>query len=443
MRNIEENIDSFDINEEDFDYVKQSFTEAEKRKIKNNIRKRVCEERKKDRKIKMAIAAASLTIVVGVSSVPAVAKNIPFISSIYEKMGFGQKYLDYSNYIGETIEHNGTKVTIDNIIGTKHKIVILAKVESEKEISQDDFGKIMIGSGSGGSVVRYTGENCEKMIYAEGSSFDGNKKKGDLKVRVSFPDGYIETVNYPIDFTRAFQEVKDIDIEKDIKPLGLRVKKIESDILGSRMYTTSIANKAERVQEPQSVINENNRIMIKVGEKFYPLNSWMGDGATREYDLPKGLYNEINSNTEVEIFPIITTVESEDIWNLEEEDINPMKEENIKYYKEIKLEDGTKAEVDKVEVANGTVKVYYKSTSEKNSLLVGAGMCLMNNDGENKGDWKYYTPAIYKEKGSNNIYVAEFTDVESNIELNLNIDTTYRFTNKTEIEDGIKCNLDK
>ena len=163
---------SVNIGESEFDSMDEEVTDAEKKRIKKNLKKRVKAKGKfKLLKYSSIAAILSLISIIGIGCVsPTLAENIPVLNSITQKLndkfGFHGEYEKYSQIINRPVTSNGVTLTINEIIADDSKLVIGYTIKSDKKIENlETFALGMFlkidgkTSGSNGSSVgNYTDE---------------------------------------------------------------------------------------------------------------------------------------------------------------------------------------------------------------------------------------------------------------------------------------------
>ena len=411
--------DNKEYNEEN--YINETINDIEKEKIK----KYVLGNKAKNRKILKVIAVpALLALIVGITSIPAVAENVPVISDIYKALGLKEKYLDYTKYIGKTVEHKGIKVTIDNIVATKDKVMISTKIEGNSNIDMDELSEVDIKIGLKSKVNNdefgsqgefYDNDDKNNVIHKVLEIKEENiiQEKDELKLEIKFPDEYKKEVNYEMDFSKAFNDVIEIKSGKEIKELNMSIDKIQADALGSKILVTNSLQEFDSLSEIRLILKINN-IVYKNGSATIAKE---GNG---EFSFNNATYKDFNNANNVSILPIICNVTDEDeasLYNeLQENNYfeDNTTEDNIIYKKNIKFKDGTIGEVYKVERDNNLVRLYYKGATEKHALLMALTSDVILGSPEEKSMEKSYSLDLYKDTNVENGYVVEIKGIDEN-----------------------------
>ena len=201
----------------------------------------------------LKIAALAMFFIISIFPVSALAQRIPFINSIYEKLGIFTGYENYTNYIGITNEKNGYKVTIDNIGATKDRLVVSMNVSSEKPLymnPKDDNFIVNIsmnvngvrGSSSGLSSYYIDAHNV-LLVYEEkihGSYSEKGTLKLDLLKREkdSLNEELSMSFNMNVDFSDAFSQSQTYTVEKQIFDNCI-LSRIETTIMGTDIFLNS------------------------------------------------------------------------------------------------------------------------------------------------------------------------------------------------------------
>ncbi|MFD3157652.1 DUF4179 domain-containing protein [Haloimpatiens sp. FM7330] len=128
------------IEESEFDDMDKEVSTIEKERLKKNLNKKIKNKRKfKVLKYSSAAAVISLACLVGVGTIsPSFAQNVPILNSMIQtlndKMGIHANYAKYSQIINKSIEDNGIKFTLNEIIADDSKLTISYTIKSNKKI---------------------------------------------------------------------------------------------------------------------------------------------------------------------------------------------------------------------------------------------------------------------------------------------------------------------
>lgn len=444
------NKDIFDIlNDGKFDNeeldLNENIDDIEKKKIKKYV---LGTSKNNGKKVRRVAVCAVIAVVIGITSIPAVAENIPIIDEIYKSLGLREKYLDYTKYIGKTVKHNGTAVTIDNIVATKDKMIITTKIQGDSNISMDDLSKVSIdirvNSREGNDKYWSSGEFYDKdyenniiskIIKIEDK--DVIKEKDELKLEIKFPDEYKKEVNYAMDFSKSFNDIIEIKSDKEIKELNMSVDKIEANALGSKVLVNKKLQESDTVGEIRMILKVNNGIYIN-GSASIPNE---GGG---EFNFNNVTYKDFKDSNKISIIPIISKLTAEDMNNLykELEKNNYFEdnttENNVTYKRQVKFKDGTVGEVYKVERNKESTKLYYKGATDKHALLMAlTAQITLGAPGEKPSE-KSYSLDFYKDDNMENGYVLEIKGIDENENIQVYCDPNIMYVDKYTIGEEVK-----
>ncbi|NFV12375.1 DUF4179 domain-containing protein [Clostridium sporogenes] len=413
MSNDFKNINFQDVDLEKYNSIDIKFSKKEKEVIKKKLRKRILQRKNNKKGLVASVALIIISIFLFSSGNNVLANMLPAFNKIYESIGFKSKNLSQSVYIGKTYEENGIKVTLENLVGTKHVIKVAIKIEysdkwkkSERPLVHFSYGfegKLDTGSSGG---LKNIDENTELMVLDFSSSKE-LPSKGNFEIK-AVSDGFNKPLvwNMNVDFSKNFKDT----IEKQViisKNIGVNINHIEANILGI-------------------IINTNNQLValsngdtyyLKLDNKIYPI---LGFSWTEEKEdciftfLENVSYNSIKNVKNISL--VKHSIEkSKKIYN------NQMtKEEEIKYYekiekqldnlpkgessgvvytKNITFNNGNRAEIYDIERKGGKIRIYVKGDNKKqvfnmlSSLYTSTSTLVQSIEETNVG------------------YIAEFDDI--------------------------------
>ncbi|MEG0295307.1 MAG: DUF4179 domain-containing protein [Clostridium sp.] len=425
--------EKIEIDEKDFDYIKEDLTEIDKEKMKRMIRGKI-KEQQQSKKIKKSIAASiTFLLFLGITSTPAIASNIPFIDGIYKNLGFYNEYLDYTDCIGKSVEENGIKITVDNIVGTKYKFIVSIKIESEEKLS-DEFNRGLFVTASVGdepcnsskSTNSYPNENTIMKVI-EIDNYSGFSKRDVIKINVK-SGGFIDTsLSFAVDFTKSFEQKFEEKVNKDIECISGTVKNIESNIIG-----TTIKIESNKVIEEGELLP---KLLLKIDDKVFISDQWAKEGKDIRYEFRGATYPIVEGYTNISIIPLTSELTMEERWGVESINKVIENELGITYDKFIEFNDGTTGEVYKIERKEDIVRIYYKGETEKHSILLASGLALWKDQ---EDGYKPYYGTLDKDPNESLGYVAEFTGVNEEEKLMSVIDKNISVLDKYKFEDEIK-----
>lgn len=182
------------LEESEFNDMNEEVDDMQKERIKKNLNKKI----KSKNNFKMfkrgsVAAAAALVGIIAIGTVsPALAQNIPVLSSITQtlndRLGLGGNYVEYSQIINKSITDKGITLTINEVLADDSKLVIGYTVKSDKElkefhgISLSRFLKVN-GKQDGGHGSSY-GENIDAYTYVGNEEFHTNLPKTSDKFNI-------------------------------------------------------------------------------------------------------------------------------------------------------------------------------------------------------------------------------------------------------------------
>lgn len=373
---------------------------------------------------------------------------------------------DYKKIINKSVEQNGVKVTLLDVVATKHKIKASIKVESSKGFQDEkQVGLIVQGvynmqdSWGGGRSYSNIDDNTLMIeIEEECEENEEYKSKGDYRLDIVVPYYKVNIgMDIPLDFTSEFAKVKENEISVYIKDLDVNLKKVESDILGTNIYYTQKAIDYSNHDFDNEV--RDSIVLVKVGDRMYVADNyggvdWSDDNEDDNIDYgtfysKDATYDKVTTSDAMSIIPIssdLTYNESnkfydekyKDGYEINEEDYTT--DQNVYFIKEFDFSDKTKGEIYKIERDNDIVKVYCRGTSKEKSILMASAMNIYPKYDENEQYYynEDYYKTIYKDKNDDNGYVVEFTNIDKDKNMTVGIDDLIHFSDRYKIGEEIK-----
>ena len=373
---------------------------------------------------------------------------------------------DYKKIINKSVEQNGVKVTLLDVVATKHKIKANIKLECSKGLQDEKKNGLFVqgiynmqeswGGGQGTSNI----DDNTLIVEIEDECEDNSeyKSNGDYRLDIVVPYYKVNIgMNIPVDFTSEFAKVKENEVSIYVKDLDVNIKKVESDILGTNIYYTQKSQNYSNSDFDNEV--HDPIVLLKVGDKIYVANSYGGanwgsynednDLEYRTYYSKDATYDKVTTTDAISIIPIsndITYNESnkfydekyKDGYEVNEEDYTT--EQSVSFVKEFDFSDKSKGEIYKIERDNDIVKLYCKGNSKEKSLLMASTMDIYPKYDENEQyyyDEDYYK-TIYKDKNEDNGYVVEFTNVDKDRNMIVGIDDLIQFSDRYKFGEEIK-----
>ncbi|WP_159150950.1 DUF4179 domain-containing protein, partial [Clostridium neonatale] len=228
---------------------------------------------------------------------------------------------DYKKIINKSVEQNGVKVTLLDVVATKHKIKANIKLECSKGLQDEKKNGLFVqgiynmqeswGGGQGTSNI----DDNTLIVEIEDECEDNSeyKSNGDYRLDIVVPYYKVNIgMNIPVDFTSEFAKVKENEVSIYVKDLDVNIKKVESDILGTNIYYTQKSQNYSNSDFDNEV--HDPIVLLKVGDKIYVANSYGGanwgsynednDLEYRTYYSKDATYDKVTTTDAISIIPI-------------------------------------------------------------------------------------------------------------------------------------------
>lgn len=408
---IMNNYEDIDLNE--FNSIDINFSKEEKDQLKKKLRKKIIKRKGK----RSGLAAAAAVILISTMLLPNVrtvlADTIPAFNGLYQTLGFKSDYVKEASYIYKTYEENGIKITLNNLVGTKHLVKATLKIQygdkwkgSKKTLILFDSGfdgKMETGS-TGGFKDIDANTRIRVIDLTQNKEF---KRKGKFTIK-AYSDAFKKTVtwNMDVDFSKNFRDT----IEKDVtmsKNLGVNIKHIEISKIAA-----NISSDKELVGVPNG-----RSYCLKVDNKIYPIiGSSVSDGYGNELTFMENVaYNSIKNSKNISLveyqnkndYSAYNKMTKDEMNKLDDEEqkvldkFPKVQKDGVTYTENIPFKNGNKAQIYKVERKNNKLYAYIKGNDKKQifSMLLQDGL---------------YTSAgslVQSIEETNDGYIAEFDDV--------------------------------
>ncbi|MFL0250983.1 DUF4179 domain-containing protein [Clostridium neuense] len=398
------------VNLEEFNSIDIEFSKKEKEQLKKRLRKKIVKEKSK----RNVFAAAVAVLLISAMLVPNVRKvcadAIPTFNNLYETLGFKSEYLDQSVYIGKTYEENGIKITLDNLIGTKHLVKATLKIQYSDKWSESKRPLIFFDSGfngemSTGSTGGYKDTDKNTTIRVIDLMQDKEfKRKGDFTIK-AFSDAFKKTMtwNMKVDFSKNF----DAAIEKDVtmsKALEANIKHIEINknvvAISSDNWLTSVSN--------------GKSYCLKMDNKLYPIiGASIGDEKCTKLTFMENMdYNAVKNSKNIslveyqnkDVYDKMTKTEMDKLADEQQKELDKLPKEEkvgVTYTKNVTFKNGNKAEIYKIERKRNKLYVYFKGNDKKQLFNMLLNYGLYTSSGS----------LVQSIEETNEGYIAEFNDV--------------------------------
>lgn len=365
---------------------------------------------------------------------------------------------DYFTNINKTEVQNGVKVTVDKAMGSKHKLKVVLKIESDKPFDKTLHGNTIFELNYGDKYEGHTQSSGRQylddktmVLTLEKENYKGEyPAKGNMRVDVVFSNFKANIgIDVPVDFTESFKNTTEKDINGTIPEINYTLNKIESDVMGTRISYIEPKRDEEGADENDS--RWNSVILAKIGDKLYKLDSngnYMNDDneLIGNYKTSLATYDRVKDEKTISIIPIISKVTTEDFNQIYEKNRDEEKTikdtvNNVNYENNFEFSDGTKGEIYKIERNNNSIKLYLKGASEKESLLMASNIFASYKYEKEESNRAYYNNdnmCIYKDTKDSLGYVVELENLEKGKEVNITFDKVIKYADKYNLEDEIK-----
>lgn len=386
----------------------------------------------------LGVTAAGLTLFItleNVNSMSAYAAedNSVFISEDTESAAAESvnKNEDYSIKINSSTEKQGFKFTIKDITASKHELRVTALIQSPDSVKDDDIRK---------NIIQMTVKNSDYNLCSDFSrkiddntieytfvirNSNGFNNTVDLRFDAILPQYDVNAwVNTSVDISKYFDKV----LEKEVKfTLGNKeFYKIESDILGTRLYFKE-DNKFDYSEDSynEDTWDSQSKLLIKYGDKICEFNERDFD-ANSDENYTTGYYatgnvniGSLNNSSEASIIPIKCNIKNKEIEkifeNMESYKTEYSESDNVKYEKE---DENIKGKITKVTREEDKIKVYCSADNDEDALFSAVNILgyydynVIDDDILlSEQDINNIKTNIYKDSDTQYGYVVEFTNV--------------------------------
>lgn len=420
-----------DINLDDYKNIEVEINDIKKAKMKKNLRGKIIKRNRKNKKSMVVAASVTLIMTVGILSQPVIAESIPILNTIYKQLGFSEKYLPVSKYVGKSVEENGIKVTVDTIVVTEHIIKAAIKVESEKEIFKNPTDTIHItgeingiDDGSSGGWQNVDGKTQIRVIELHSS--DRFPATGVLKFNIFSEEYEVNTsLEMDIDFTDSYKNNFKKEVEMASNNGEDKIVELEATALGTVL-------KVEKYD-----LDRNGGFLLKLDDNIYSCNGAAWGNVDETYVIcPEALYDDVKKAKNISVIGYedengspwrgVNDVNEESEKSKEYYEEEYKKEElfkdtlpkinkdNIESISELTSQDGNKVYVSNVERTDEKIKVYINGDEKNDVLRVINSMTICDENNEN---YQMMNKIIENDTG----YIVEFDNmIEGKIKVVIN-----------------------
>ena len=366
---------------------------------------------------------------------------------------------DYSININKSETQNGFKVTVDKALATKKSLKVTLKIESDKPFDKMDYENSIFELTYGNSTnlggtsdnITYI-DNKTMIVTLESNSYEGEySEKGEMRVDVVLSKYKVNLgIDIPVDFTECFKYTTEKDISGKIPELNSTLTKFESDVMGTRIISTSPRENTSDRAKSESLFNSS--IILKIGDRMYKTrsrNSSSDNNKVRvsNYEATLPTYDMVKNEKNISLIPIICNLTSDDLDKIYSKDtikeivIGKDSLNNINYDKNLDFANGSKGEIYNIERTENTIKVYCKGQSEKEGLLMASNIRLNYHYEKEKDDTLFYNnnySCFYKDPKESLGYIVEFNNVEGNKNAELHLNKIIKQVDNYKLSDEIK-----
>ncbi|MGL5577465.1 MAG: DUF4179 domain-containing protein, partial [Sarcina sp.] len=320
-----------DIEENKVELSNDNLSEFEIASIKREMRKKVGNGNKKNFK-KVAVAAAGIAVIGG--GLPAIAESIPALKEIYNETIMARDYKEYTQYIGAVKEFDGGTVTLDNLIITRDKMMVLVEVKTDEKIPVGDENKFYLMSnfnkewdmGSTGFMGKSSRIDDNTFMLESELNWEGHelKENEEISFVVAYGDNKrVTKFDLKADIGNALDDVYDLEVNKNIND-EITLVGMDSTILATSLKFNKVPS--DEVISKEIALYET---VLKVDDKYYFGESFGPSGKANSNEVK----TEYRSITKEEL----EKAKSIEAIIFENTDIN-IKNEDGKSEKELKIE---------------------------------------------------------------------------------------------------------
>lgn len=228
MKDIYEILNDIDIDEKEFE--EDNVTEADKCRVKLNLRKAIAKKKLSGKR--KAAVAASIIFLIGFSIIavkPALAKGIQIINNLFNKslVSVNEQYKDYIDVIGKTKSDKGIDVTLESVIADDNGLFLNFIVKNNNEKIKDNFPFIpmwlkvngeRLSTGGGGSWESIDNNTIRVLEDINWSLYNKNDKMNiDIDIDWLFGKKGNWGVSFFVDKSKLAKNTIQYNINKKIE----------------------------------------------------------------------------------------------------------------------------------------------------------------------------------------------------------------------------------
>lgn len=389
--------------------------------------------------------AVTFMLVMGTISMPVFASD----TTKQNEYKVNSVLLDKQNS-NNVIEQNGSKLTVADITGSKNKINLKIKFESDTEFDDVDEMSMVCNvymEGTNKESWGYSTNLTDKHtmeIDSEVENEEGFPTTG--VVRVDFVFGHKDfngTLRIPVDFTNNFSEDISKDLNVKVNDTDENIDKFISNAIETKVVTSKILPEDENFFGGGFGMNDNTMFVLKSDDKMYGTDGWSersgeDNKSIQGYQFDDVKYNDLKDAKNISIIPISRNQSLEDTENYKDDKYDSITEDNVTYENAFKFADNTESAI-KLEKTNETIKFYCKSDSYNKSLLIAnaiGGIFIKDNDEETRSESG--KKVMYNDVNDKNTVVVEFKNEYPDREFNMHINYHVTSIDKYKIGEEIK-----
>lgn len=273
-----------------------NLSEIEVQQIKKDMKQRIKQNSfRQKRYLKAAVIVAGVMLV-GVAT-PTIAKNIPFVDDIYSELISVGKHKDYIQSLGEERVFDGGKIIIDNFAMTKDRAIIIAKIEMENELSDEEMEKIQLvenfdkdwNLSSGGRSWRTERVDSKSFIMEYSFTWEGHDlAREEEKFSFVLSNGEKNFAQFDI-AKKAGDYVEDVEriIMQDVNNTNANIKMLEATVLDTKLTLQINGLSAEDMNK------YTNFSKLKIDGTVYEHYRYGASG--ENYEIHQFVYDGVNS----------------------------------------------------------------------------------------------------------------------------------------------------
>lgn len=422
------------------------------KKLKKSLKKKVYKANKKHFKIAASIALVGIIgfTLITPAFAETIAQNIPFVDTLYEKLGYYKDYKDFSQYIGVSKEIKGYKFTIDKFIADEYTVLVALRINkpglNEKAdedgknldfIMSSDLSGTNKGTIMSGSINNWVIDKDNSIVILENKAAPKKilPKRFDMKVNIhSMVDKDIN-INFDLPVSREKMQ-KEIFVKKELgqSTVGENLKVKLHEISASPISTSIKYSFKGELKDNQSIefytYDDKGRIYLQNSDRAedseYRMSSLnrIEQDAKKLYIIP---YIEIQGTSE----NYMDKYKNPDFYN---------KSFSIDTKREFDFKEDGKINVYKIEKSNSSIKFYYSLKGFQSTLNKRYIINLQENNNDKQENMKgIFTKNMRMYKVDTNEadnYCIEFYDIDMSKDYvySINFFSTQKVIEGTPIE---------